>query len=160
MTFELVKLVSRFKVNLRQLKFYILSFIYRKGTYDIKNNYSILIKKKKWCKWQVSFRMFYYMFITGSVLDNSRTTSENKTSLSQRSPMSIARFVQWYITTEDVWNFNARFSFWAQKDSLFDNTVSSKWDVPWYRNMWFLMKDDIFLSSIFRMAMGFLAAVH
>lgn len=46
MTFELVKLVSRFKVNLRQLKFYILSFIYRKGTYDIKNNYSILIKKK------------------------------------------------------------------------------------------------------------------
>lgn len=24
----------------------------------------------------------------------------------------------------------------------------------------FLMKDDIFLSSIFRMAMGFLAAVH
>lgn len=47
MTFELVKLVSRFKVNLRQLKFYILSFIYRKGTYDIKNNYSILIKKKK-----------------------------------------------------------------------------------------------------------------
>lgn len=47
MTFDLVKLVSRFKVNLRQLKFYILSFIYRKGTYDIKNNYSILIKKKK-----------------------------------------------------------------------------------------------------------------
>lgn len=47
MTFELVKLVSRYKVNLRQLKFYILSFIYRKGTYDIKNNYSILIKKKK-----------------------------------------------------------------------------------------------------------------
>lgn len=46
MTFELVKLVSRFKVNLKQLKFYILSFIYIKGTYDIKNNYSILIKKK------------------------------------------------------------------------------------------------------------------
>lgn len=72
--------------------------------------------------------------LTLYVPDNSRATSENKTSLSQRSPMSIARFVQWYITTEDVWNFNARFSFWAQKDSLFDNTVSSKWDVPWHRN--------------------------
>lgn len=94
MTFELVKLVSRFKVNLRQLKFYILSFIYRKGTYDINNNYSILIKKND-VNGKSHSKCFIIRFITDYVLDNSRATSENKTSLSQRSPMSIARFVQW-----------------------------------------------------------------
>lgn len=97
MTFELVKLVSRFKVNLRQLKFYIVSFIYRKGSYDIKNNYSILITKKNDVNGKSHSKCFIIRFITDSVLDNSRTTSENKTSLSQRSPMSIDRFVQWFM---------------------------------------------------------------